>query len=233
MGAVTFSIDDRLAVKLVQSLGLEVFVETGTYKGDTLAVMRPHFESLFSCDLSPALSNAARHRFEGDDRIHLSCCGSPAFLVGLPFDKRDARCLYWLDAHWCSGENTAGEASQCPLLEEIDAIGELNGSSVLWIDDARYFLAPPPKPLVCEGWPMFTDLMVRLLALAGSTHRMIVVNDTILVYPVTVEPLVRDYAWEHGIDWLACARKAKQQHAQSKTKKKRSKLRKLLSRWKG
>jgi hypothetical protein len=52
MGAVSFSIDKDLVVLLGSVLGLRVSVETGTFKGDTIATMLPLFERLHSVELS-------------------------------------------------------------------------------------------------------------------------------------------------------------------------------------
>jgi hypothetical protein len=47
MGAVTFSIDLRLVEFLKGVLPLDVFVETGTFEGKTLASVHPCFRECY------------------------------------------------------------------------------------------------------------------------------------------------------------------------------------------
>jgi hypothetical protein len=110
--------------------------------------------------------------------------------------------LYWLDAHWCVAAGTAGERSQCPLLEELQAIGSLNSSSVILIDDARLFLATPPAPHEASEWPDLHSVILRLQSLSAE-HEIMVVNDVIVFFPGSIRDSVARYARSSGLDWLA------------------------------
>jgi hypothetical protein len=112
--------------------------------------------------------------------------------------------LFFLDAHWCVAEGTAGQHSQCPLLEEIGAIGALSPDSVILIDDARLFLAPPPPPHEVTQWPSFDQVDAALRA-ASTEHELMVVNDVIAFYPRRLHGVMKAYAHAHGIDWLRAA----------------------------
>ena len=96
---------------------------------------------------------------------------------------------------------TAGELSQCPLLEELQAIEKLNSNSVVLIDDARLFLAPPLAPHEISQWPSLHQIVTCLLLLS-SEHELMVVNDVIAFYPLTARPALESYARSCGIDWL-------------------------------
>lgn len=205
MGAIHFSIDPDLAALLSRKLGLTVFVETGTFKGDSVALMRPLFKELHTCELSPELHDAACRRFRDDPAIQCHLGSSPDQLRGLASRYSGQAVLYWLDAHWCSADHTAGEESQCPLLDELEAIAPLHPRSVVWIDDARYFMAPPPAPLVSKGWPSFQQVLERLQRLSSGGHHLIFANDTILFYPAGITAEIEGYLREHGADWLAIA----------------------------
>ena len=50
MGAVTFTLDVHLVECLKEALPLSVFVETGTFKGDTLAEVEPFFDRLITIE---------------------------------------------------------------------------------------------------------------------------------------------------------------------------------------
>lgn len=201
VGAVNFSLDRRLVEALQSALPLDVLVETGTFEGDTLASLGDRFAALHSIELSPEYFAAAQARFAGDSHISLYQGDSAEKLrqvrAALPADG----VLYFLDAHWCVATNTAGEASQCPLLDEIAAIGSLGTGSVIVIDDARLFLAPPPAPHEISQWPSFEQVS-RALRGVGPEHQMMVVNDLILFYPEPATAAVSRFAAEHGVDWL-------------------------------
>jgi hypothetical protein len=202
MGAIHFSIDVNFAELLARELDISSFVETGTFKGDSVALVRSIFSEIHTCELSSELHQAALRRFEADKAVtcHLGSAGDLLKCISQQLVGRPV--LYWLDAHWCAGENTAGEESQCPLLEELDAIYPLHPNSVVWIDDARYFMSPPPKPHVSKGWPRWHEVQKKLMWLAGDTHRFVFANDTILLYPNKIDELVYDYLWENGLDMV-------------------------------
>ena len=84
--------------------------------------------------------------------------------------------IFWLDAHW-SGLNTYGTNDECPILEELDIINTSNSKHVLMIDDARLFLAPPPKPHKTEFWPNIETILRTLSKIDRYT---VVVDDVII-----------------------------------------------------
>src|SRR2546425_12807921 len=155
MGAVSFSIDDSLLSMLQEVLHLRAFVETGTFEGESVQKALPFFEEIHSVDLSEIYFEKAVQRFEKEKNVHLYHDDSARFLKRIQHALKDKAVLYWLDAHWCYADETAGVTSQCPLLGELDAISTLGTESVLLIDDARLFLCPPPHPHEVKDWPSF------------------------------------------------------------------------------
>jgi len=207
MGAISFSLDERLLTLATRELSLEVFVETGTFKGETLRMASKHFKECHSVELSADLHREVAPTFQGKAGVHLHQGESPEYLRGKRegFSKRPM--FFWLDAHWCVAEHTAGADSQSPLLGEIAAIGTLHPQSVVAIDDARLYLCPPPAPHRLADWPDFHDIVRALLALSGA-HRLMVLDDVILFYPERLRPALEKHAHEHGADWLRLARDA-------------------------
>lgn len=201
MGAVTFSLDPRLLECLRACLPLTTFVETGTFKGDAVALVAPHVERVVTIEYSEPLWKEAVARFEGTANVELLLGDSPEVLARICPALRDTPTLFWLDAHWCVADNTAGDHSQCPLLEEIAAIGPLGPSSVILIDDARLFLAPPPEPHDVTHWPSLDQILAALRGLS-ERHEVMVVNDVIAFYPREIERAVEAHARKHGVDWL-------------------------------
>jgi hypothetical protein len=158
MGAVTFSLDMRLLTALKAELSLNAFVETGTFRGDTIAEVAEYFDEVYSIELSAELSEAASARFATQPRVTILHGSSSQKLAEIrsAFDGKSA--LFWLDAHWCVASGTAGASSQCPLLDELRAINILNEQSVILIDDARLFLAPPLAPTKSPNGRLLTRL---------------------------------------------------------------------------
>ena len=201
MGAVCFSIDERLVKALKEALPLTTFVETGTFKGDAIAIAAPYVDRVLSVEFSKPLWKESSARFKADPRIKVLFGNSPDVISRIRAEIGDASTLYWLDAHWCVATNTAGDKSQCPLLAEIFAIGKLGESSVILVDDARLFLAPPPEPHDVTQWPTFDQVLLALRSLSDA-HEVMVVNDVIAFYPRAIKHVFEAYARHHGIDWL-------------------------------
>jgi GT2 family glycosyltransferase len=183
---------------------LSVFVETGTFKGDTVESLSKYFDKLITIEFSEQLWSVATARFKDVGNIETHLGNSPEVLAKLRPALMNLSSLFWLDAHWCVAENTAGNQSQCPLLDEIRAINKLSDSSVLLIDDARLFLAPPPAPHDVSQWPSFEEIIAALRRLSDQ-HELMIVNDTIIFYPKEIKNSVAMYARTCGVDWLSVA----------------------------
>jgi hypothetical protein len=207
MGAVSFSIDPELVKALKQLLPLKYFVETGTFEGETIEQVRLLFEEVHSVELSEGYYLQAVERFRSNPEVQLYQGNSEAVLKSLYPRLKGEAVLYWLDAHWCVADKTAGHQSQCPLLQELDAIQKLNLDSAILIDDARLFLCPPPQPHEVSQWPSFDAVVKKLYALS-SGHEMMVLNDAILYYPAQIREQVQIYAHAVSIDWLAVLHKS-------------------------
>jgi len=207
MGAIHFSLDEALLSFLKARLSLEVFVETGTFRGDTLALARRHFPRCESVELSVEYHAQAKQRFAGVDGVELACGPSPDFLRERRKRHQAARTLFWLDAHWCAAEVAGGADSQSPLLAELSAIERLHPDSVLLIDDARLYLCAPPKPHRLGDWPDLDEILRALISLS-ATHRIVVLNDVIVFYPERIRAEMQEHAQAHGVDWLKLARDA-------------------------
>jgi hypothetical protein len=201
MGAVNFSIDLSMVECLRQALPLSVFVETGTFEGEAVARMLPLFTEIHTIELSDEHATQASERFRSDSKVTVYQGNSSDVLRSLRPRLRDAPVLYWLDAHWCVGTGT-GDRSQCPLLAELAALEELNGESIVLIDDARLFLCTPPDPHEANDWPRFHEVLQKLLRLSAD-HEIMVINDVIVFFPEAIALEMSNYARAHSIDWLA------------------------------
>lgn len=200
MGALDFSINEKLLEFLRTQLNLSCFIETGTFEGASLAIAARHLPECHSVELSPEYYTKAKERFRGTPNVKLHQGSSPEVLKQLAPGLGDKACLYWLDAHWCVAANTAGENSQSPLLSELAAISNLNSRSVVLIDDARLYLCAPPHPHRYQDWPSIAEI-IRLLGRLSETHTFSVLNDVIAFYPLSIAKAFDRFAYENAVDW--------------------------------
>ena len=132
--------------RYARQFGVSVFVETGTYEGETTYRLRRDFDRLFTVEIDPELARLARMRFAPLKRISPIESSGPD---GLRTALREIRApaLFWLDSHPCSTK-TSGSGS--PAVEELRQVmeHEVPGHVVL-IDDVRLLTGS-------DGWPTST-----------------------------------------------------------------------------
>ena len=126
------------------------FIETGTFTGEMVAAMRPHFDRLISIEMAPAIYEGTKRRFAGDSRVQL-LLGDSGVLLPQVLAALDHPALFWLDGHYMGG-GTARADLDSPVQRELAALlrHPTRGHLVL-IDDARLFTGT-------EGYPTFDDL---------------------------------------------------------------------------
>src|SRR5579871_2612293 len=100
--------------------GLRLFVETGTYVGDTIAALHGSFEHLHSIELSRELYERVFDRFGDDPKVTLWHGDSGDILPHL-LPRLDAPTLFWLDGHY-SGGTTARGVEDTPILRDRKSV---------------------------------------------------------------------------------------------------------------
>lgn len=160
--------------------GLEQFIETGTYHGASAMLATAQFDMVTTCDIDPAkIERLKGLRVPEPKRFTAICGNSPDVLKSLLDDSACLPALIFLDAHWSEGPKMGPE---CPLLDELRAIGGTRGRHVILIDDARLFLNPPPPPHDASQWPTFAQIEA-LCSELGPTDIVEVFGDAIVVRP--------------------------------------------------
>lgn len=121
------------------NFGLQTFVETGTYHGDTIAMQLPNFKKLYSIELDDVLYAAARKRFAAEPTVNL-IKGDAALSLAELLPSLDAPAMFWLDGHY-SGSGTAYGMMDTPIIYELMALFSWPwaNQSVILIDDIRLF----------------------------------------------------------------------------------------------
>lgn len=146
-------IKQQIVATLVRAHRPRVFVETGTYRGDTLAVVAPLVERAVSIELDATLAGLARRRFGSMPSVEI-LEGDSADVLPTVVASLDAPALFWLDGHF-SGGPTAD--SHVPVLAEIDAVLSSPLDHVILIDDIRLFDGS-------NGYPTVETLRASILA---------------------------------------------------------------------
>jgi len=125
------------------------FVETGTFTGEMVAAVRPHFERLISIEMAPQIHETARRRFAGDPRVQL-LLGDSGTLLPEVLATLDHPALFWLDGHYMGG-NTARAGVDSPVKAELASLlrHPARGHLIL-IDDARLFTGTDGYPTMAE-----------------------------------------------------------------------------------
>lgn len=181
MGDITHGIIKEVALLLKKSYGLSVFVETGTFLGETTAWASKNFSKVYTVEiLERYIKGAKSSNCFGLGNIEFFH-GESSKLIPEILSKITEPALFWLDAHWGGDLHYKKPEEECPLMGELEAIRNHSIThSVLMIDDARLFVYPPPKPLTPEKWPSFGEI---LSTLSQMKYVPMVVDDVIICLP--------------------------------------------------
>ncbi len=144
---------------------LSIFVETGTFLGQTVAGVADLFDRCFTIELSRKLWERASSALASANNV--SCLwGDSAVLLPEVLLQIDEPALFWLDAH-ASGGDTSHSARD-PIFDELAAIySHPVKRHVILIDDAR------------------GHNLDAILAGVPPTHGAAVRNDIIRITPCT------------------------------------------------
>jgi hypothetical protein len=132
-----------------------VFIETGTYFGDTIEYLKGHFLKLFSIELSEELAAMSAKRFQNENKISIVQGDSTQRLSDI-LQSIDVPCVFWLDGHYSSefwaGDKyitTAKGEKETPVVEELKQISNhIIKNHIILIDDARLFKGKNDYPAI-------------------------------------------------------------------------------------
>lgn len=149
----------KRAVLLRLSLPDSTWVETGTYHGDTTALLASVAKHVVSLEPEPRLFAAAQQRFANTPNVELlGATSEDAFPELLP--RLDGKVCFWLDGHFSGGLTFKGQ-NDTPILHELTAIeAQLPRwpQVLVLVDDLRLFngnvhsYGPYPPLRVLVDW---------------------------------------------------------------------------------
>jgi hypothetical protein len=189
MGIVRMGVPEELVLFMRRMFGLNMFIETGTFKGDTSCWAANHFEKVHTIEFSKELYSEASNKYRHRENINFIFGDSSKELHTI-MQQIDSPAVFWLDAHHCS-LNTSGKGVKASILDEIDAIASSKYDHFILIDDARLFLAPPPEPHPLDEYPDIYTLLERVNR--RKRKYILIYNDVIICVPMPTKELISGF----------------------------------------
>ncbi|MBX2935127.1 MAG: hypothetical protein KF825_12855 [Ferruginibacter sp.] len=159
----------------------KIFIETGTFLGDTVEYFKNKFHSIISIELSEDLANKAKKRFENDKQVQIIQGDSSKILPTLVNHIKEP-ILFWLDGHYSSEFfvkdefiRTAKGDSNTPIVKELEIILAACAFPVILIDDARLFNGTNDYPSI--------NAIKNQVNETGKSFTIQVSNDIIQILP--------------------------------------------------
>jgi hypothetical protein len=135
-----------------------IWVETGTYKGETAAILSDSAKKVYTIEPAQHLFAAAKELFSSTPNVEvIHGLSEEVFPQLIP--KLTGEINFWLDGHFSTGVTYQGP-KDTPIEDELACIEKNIGNFsrvVILIDDIRYFINPSSHDFT--GYPKI-DLLV-------------------------------------------------------------------------
>jgi hypothetical protein len=179
---MTLSPNSLQMIEVLRSyFNIPIFIETGTYLGETTAWAAQKFQTVHTVEWSSELFEKARSTLASHPSV--TCHhGNSADVLPTLLSGISTPAVFFLDGHW-SGGITVGQTDECPVLRELDAILAWGKEAFIFIDDARLFLAPPPEPHNWRHWPSLDEIGDRISQNGKLPFYMVVFEDELILVP--------------------------------------------------
>lgn len=193
MGIVRWGPPEELVLRLKRAFSIDTFIETGSFKGHTSSWAAAHFRSVISIEAGQKLYQEAKERYSQHKNIEFICGDGPTELAKI-VPRLNEPAVFWLDSHWC-GEDSCKLDIECPLIQELEALARSKTAHFILIDDARYFLSPPPSFHDRSQWPDIAQVIDSLRSRHADTYT-IILEDVIIAVPPYAKTVLGEYAQE-------------------------------------
>jgi hypothetical protein len=171
----------KIIEKYRKDFSPSVFIETGTFLGDTVEYFRNQFNKIYSIELSEELAKKASNRFLGAGNIHIIQGNSEMELPKI-VSQITGTALFWLDGHYSSEFfvkdefiKTAKGETNTPVVAELEIILGSSLRSVVLIDDARLFNGK-------EDYPTIKHIK-SIVRKSGKPYNTTISDDIIQIIP--------------------------------------------------
>lgn len=114
-----------------------IFIETGTYEGRTIAKFKDMYKTYHTIEIVEAFYNKTRSKYSDCKNLHFHLGNSPVVLKELIKDI-DEPVTFWLDAHYQGGKQPGDTLA--PIKSELEVIkSHPINTHMIMIDDVRLF----------------------------------------------------------------------------------------------
>jgi hypothetical protein len=179
-------IKEDAVMTLQKRFGSRIMVETGTWHGDMVKAMEPHFDKIYTIEFAKNLYMDNSATFCQNAKVKCLLGDSGKLLKNLVqnYINEHDKVLFWLDGHY-SVMDTAKADLGSPIIEEIRTLlmhPWANNFAIL-VDDARLFKEyPTGEDAISSGYPStpeFQDLVCQL----DPTFHFELIGDVFWIYP--------------------------------------------------
>ena len=170
--------------EMAQMFGAGVFIETGTFMGNTADTARNIFREVHTIEMGQDLYHAAEQRFARYDNCHVYQGDSPDVLRKI-LPEINGKVFIWLDAHYSKGITARGETNT-PIISELQAIKESGkNDAIILIDDIRNFQPVDPDTddnSALYGYPLLQQVRNMIIGI-NKEYKFVILGDIALAYP--------------------------------------------------
>ncbi|MBT4856166.1 hypothetical protein HOM50_04860 [bacterium] len=177
-----------------QTFNIVTFIETGTCSGESVKFASPIFSDIHSVELSDHLFKRCENMFKNQSHIHIYHGDSAATLPQMVKGSQ-GKILFFLDAHWSSGDTARGEENT-PIKNELRAIKQSNVSNaVIIVDDMRFFSKYNTYPSHRDqsGYPTLNET-IALLKDINPHYQIVIYGDVLIAFDddsVEISPAIK------------------------------------------
>ena len=152
---------------LARERGARSFIESGTYRGDTVAFLAGEVARTWSIEIEPRLHAAAVSRFAGREDVTILHGDATEHVPRLLLHEASHPALVFLDGHWSGGITGRGDVVEPAvlILERLRGHALAPGTTVV-VDDVRLFGAE-------DGFPTLEALLEAAEATFPGSSRTV------------------------------------------------------------
>ncbi|MFH0846041.1 MAG: hypothetical protein V1851_01425 [Patescibacteria group bacterium] len=169
-----YTIKRQTIENYAKEFSIDIFIETGTFLGETVEALKNKFKKLISIELDKDLYKKSKEKFIYNTHITI-LQGDSSDILKVVTPTLYQPTLFWLDGHYSGGITARGNLNT-PILKELEII--LNHrikNHIILIDDARCFTGENEYPTVKELFSFIKKI--------NSNINFKVSNDIIRIVP--------------------------------------------------